>query len=155
MKVKFWFILILALIFAIPATSFAQEKAPTEPPAKEADDKAKKADKPKKKGADEHKLTGTWQSEWGEVEISVDGNKAEGSWSGGKFWGELSTNDNGTTVLNYDWEQPDGVKGKGYFEVINENAQAADNGRKLMGTWGFGGSPNNGGAWTLYGQNSK
>lgn len=150
MKVKFWFILLLALIFALPAT--AQEEAPKEPPAKEADkDKGKKA----KKGADKHKLSGTWQSEWGEVEISVDGDTVNGSWAGGTFEGKINVADSGTMVINYDWEQPDGVTGKGYFEIITDAEQNAKNGRKLMGTWGFNGSPNNGGAWTLYGQDSK
>lgn len=105
--------------------------------------------KPAAAGPDAHGLSGTWQSEWGEVTVEVSGDTVTGAWAGGSFKGTFQENGR---VIDYTWEQPDGTSGVGYFEIITDAEQNADNGRKLQGTWGFGSSPNNGGAWTLYGQ---
>jgi len=120
-----------------------------------SDEKAEEGDKSDDSGDDESSedaatpsgdfgsLSGTWESDWGPVKLTVDGSKVSGSWKGGTFKGTIDENG----VINYDWEQPDGPGGKGTFNVLKDG--------RLVGRWGYGVSANNGGDWTLWRGDAK
>jgi len=82
-------------------------------------------------------LAGDWQSDWGPVTLSVEGSHVTGAWQNGRFEGDFDP----FGVLHFQWVQKDGVSGKGNFLVTNDG--------RMIGTWGFQLSVNDGGVWLL------
>lgn len=156
---RLWFLFIVVGLVAMPALSSAQETKGDAPKEKKA----------KKTEGDDNKLSGTWGSEWGEVNVKVTGDIFAGSWSGGTFKGTFTDEDTLKYIWwegdkekeNKDcawWDEPEGMPvkgceaaaGWGIWDILLTDSTGT--GRKLTGTWGFGGSANNGGAWTLHTQ---
>lgn len=81
---------------------------------------------------------GEWQSEWGTVYLLFENSQVKGEWKDGRLEGKVDDAGN----ITYKWVSLDGTaKGHGVF-VIQKNG-------RIVGSWGFGSSANNGGEWTL------
>ncbi|MDX9721862.1 MAG: hypothetical protein RBU37_14015 [Myxococcota bacterium] len=123
-------VLLLAFFFAT-STAWAQEAPPSEstPPAETP---------PSASSGDLAKYGGVWGSEYGEVTLTITGKHVVGKYKTGTFEGDFD--DNG--ILMYTWTDENGSEGRGTFQIL-----ATGN---LGGSFGYGGSLNNGGDWTLY-----
>jgi hypothetical protein len=86
----------------------------------------------------QNSFTGTYKMDNGEMKLVQKGNKVTGSYKGkdtGKIEGTVA---NGR--LKYRWVQPNGEKGRGYFNL-------SPDGKSIFGLWGNGESETNGGEW--------
>jgi len=86
--------------------------------------------------AQDSDFSGTWETNWGPVVFTQIGNKVEGDYTG-KYDGYISGTVKGDR-LDFEWKQPDGQWGKGYFIL---------KGDKIHGRWGHGRSNSSGGPW--------
>jgi hypothetical protein len=83
-------------------------------------------------------FTGTYSTNWGELTLTQDGSTVSGSYTGQASGTISGVIENGR--LKYEWTQPDGGKGRGYFELF-------DNGMTIRGKWGAGEDDSSGGVW--------
>jgi hypothetical protein len=92
------------------------------------------ADAPRKRT-----VTGTYTSNWNDVTLVQEGSRIRGTYvccGGGTIDGRIIEG----RVIRYHWEQP-GATGEGVWTVTPSG--------RLEGTWGFGQSADDGGAWNL------
>lgn len=85
-------------------------------------------------------FTGRWRTNWGIINLIQTGSQVNGTYTGnysGSIQGVVTDR-----RLNFTWKQPEGLWGRGYFD-INRN----DNTLQIVGRWGAGISENNGGEW--------
>jgi hypothetical protein len=81
---------------------------------------------------------GEWDSEWGTVFLLFDGEQVSGEWGEGYLRGKVDDKGN----IAFKWASADGkTHGKGMF-IIQKNG-------RIVGSWGFSNSANNGGEWVL------
>jgi len=83
-------------------------------------------------------VTGTYESNYGEVRLVHDGDRVRGSYvccGGGTIDGRVIEG----RVVRYRWVQP-GVSGHGVWTIGRGT---------LLGTWGTGASEDDGGRWDL------
>lgn len=81
---------------------------------------------------------GTFDSNWGEVRLRVDGARVTGDYdhNGGRIEGTLDGN-----VIRYRWTEASGGAGRGVWVVGSTGV--------LVGTWGTGNDEVRGGGWNL------
>lgn len=83
-------------------------------------------------------LNGQWKSDWGPVEIKVDGDAVSGTWAEGSLTGKAEGD-----KLAVDWvHKASGTTGKALLAVGKDGAE-------LAGTWGFDDADKGEGDWTL------
>jgi hypothetical protein len=81
---------------------------------------------------------GEWDSEWGVVFLLFEDDAVRGEWRDGYLEGKVDDKGN----ITFKWASSDGKsKGSGMF-VIQKSG-------RILGSWGFGTSANNGGEWAL------
>ncbi|MCA9520238.1 MAG: hypothetical protein KC609_04675 [Myxococcales bacterium] len=94
-----------------------------------------------------HSFTGTWDSEWGEMQLKQRGTYVAGSYTRfngvkGTINGKLEGN-----LLRFSWEEKGDLtsgqltrRGRGFFNLSRD-------GKKLKGRWGYEKSMVDGGTW--------
>ncbi len=83
-------------------------------------------------------LDGIYQSDWGEVQLSENGDQVTGTWRNGTVSG-IRQGD----VIRYTWTQGSNPMGRGYWQVSPDCT-------RLTGPWGNGNSETGGGFWNLH-----
>ena len=81
-------------------------------------------------------FSGSWETNWGTIVFKQKGNQVEGEYVG-QYEGVIT----GTVMgkrLDFEWKQPEGQYGQGYFVL---------NGDDITGRWGPGKSNSTGGVW--------
>jgi len=82
-------------------------------------------------------VDGVFQSDWGEVQLSENGDQVTGTWRNGTVSGQRVGD-----VIHYTWTQGGTPMGRGYWQVSPDCA-------RLSGPWGNGNSETGGGFWNL------
>ncbi len=83
-------------------------------------------------------VDGTYQSDWGVVNLTQSGDNVSGTWQRGTVRGVRSGN-----IIRYTWYEGPVVGGRGWWRISPDCT-------RLNGPWGSGSRDSGGGNWNLH-----